>query len=224
MLAFYSNDLVELGTIYRTDKVDEIHTYKGLNYLDIYEKYFREFKRKPINLLEIGVLNGNSLRAWKRYFPKARIFGLDIDPDTKQYEEDRIFIEIGSQADESVLSKLSGRVNHFDIIIDDGSHVNKYIIKSFEYLFKRLKSGGIYIIEDLAMSYEKLEEMNFSNGKKGIRENWSWAKHSSPDESFNNDRRDMDKLFEKIIYDLDHKQGDILSIHFWSFLAVIIKA
>jgi len=75
---------------------------------------------------------------WKGYFSKAKIYGLDIDPRVKQFEEDRIFIEIGNQADENLLALIADTAGHFDIIIDDGSHVNRHIIKSFECLFGRL--------------------------------------------------------------------------------------
>jgi len=37
----------------------------------------------------------------------------------------------------------------FDIIIDDASHISPLSIRSFEILFKLLKRGGIYVIEDL---------------------------------------------------------------------------
>ena len=33
--------LHELGQITGTDKVNHLHTFKGLSYMDIYEKYFR---------------------------------------------------------------------------------------------------------------------------------------------------------------------------------------
>lgn len=221
---FYSKILARIGKVYGTDKIDTVHTYKGLSYLDIYEKYFNTFKNKSINLLEIGVLRGDSLKVWKQYFPKGKIFGLDIDPSAKQYEEDRISIQIGSQADEDVLNTLCDRAKGFDIIIDDGSHVNEFTIKSFEYLFKKMKAGGIYIIEDLGCSYEKLEEISINDGRKGVREIWPGMKYNRPEDDLNNNRKDMDVFFEEIIYDLDHRRGDVLALHFWSNLAVIIKA
>jgi len=48
-------------------------------------------------------------------------------------------------------------------------------------------------------------------------------KYNISGENLNNERRDMDQFFENIIHDLDHKRGDILSIQFWSDLAIIIK-
>jgi len=45
-----------------------------------YDKFFREFRREPINVIEIGVANGASLNVWLQYFERARIVGIDIDP------------------------------------------------------------------------------------------------------------------------------------------------
>ena len=41
----------------------------------------------------------------------------------------------------------------FDMILDDGSHMNSHVIFSFEHLFDSVKSGGVYIVEDCATSY-----------------------------------------------------------------------
>ena len=42
-----------------------------LPFLKIYESYFKNFKNRKINILEIGVNEGKSLMIWKDYFPKA---------------------------------------------------------------------------------------------------------------------------------------------------------
>jgi hypothetical protein len=44
-------------------------------------------------------------------------------------------------------------VGFFDIVIDDGSHVNEHIITSFQTLFPLLANNGIYVIEYLKTSY-----------------------------------------------------------------------
>ncbi|HEY2766460.1 MAG TPA: hypothetical protein VGJ13_20985 [Pseudonocardiaceae bacterium] len=40
-----------------------------------------------------------------------------------------------------------------DIVIDDGSHISKHVIGSFDALFPHVRPGGLYVIEDLQMSY-----------------------------------------------------------------------
>lgn len=67
--------------------------HKWIHYFDIYERLFEKFIGKEINILEIGVSHGGSLQMWKEYFgDKATIFGLDIDPLCKSFEEEKINI------------------------------------------------------------------------------------------------------------------------------------
>lgn len=89
---------------------------------------------------------------WKNYFKKGKILGIDIY-DKSNLEEKRITIFQGDQKDKSFLEYVIKKVGIPDIIIDDGSHINKDIITSFKYLFPFLKSGGCYVIEDTQTSY-----------------------------------------------------------------------
>jgi 23S rRNA U2552 (ribose-2'-O)-methylase RlmE/FtsJ len=98
----------------------------------------------------LGVKGGASIAAYREYFPKARIYGIDIDPHCKEFHDPskNIFIEIMSQTDESAINTFL-KDTKFDIILDDASHVNKFTIASYNILNNRVKSNGIYIIEDL---------------------------------------------------------------------------
>lgn len=148
-----TSDLTFLAQIYGTDKWGE-HWYTPH-----YETHFRTFRKKKFNLLEIGVggydkpySGGSSLRMWKRYFPKANIFSFDIY-DKSPHEESRIRIFQGSQVDALFLDEVLQQTGELDIIIDDGSHVNEHVLFTFHCLFPKLKSGGIYVIEDTQTSY-----------------------------------------------------------------------
>ena len=63
--------------------------------------------------------------------------------DKSPHEENRIKIYQGSQVDTDFLQSLCNEIGNFDIIVDDGSHINEHVIKSFEFLFPKLKKGGI---------------------------------------------------------------------------------
>lgn len=136
---------------------------KWSHYFDIYEKHFSKFRNKDITLLEIGVGHGGSLQMWSSYFTKnSKIVGMDIFPECKNYQEPGFEIEIGSQNDTDMLDMIISKYNNFDIIIDDGSHINDYTIFTFNYLFKYLNEGGVYLIEDVHTSYCN----NFGGGYK----------------------------------------------------------
>jgi hypothetical protein len=90
---------------------------------------------------------------WKDYFFNSKIIGIDIIEKSKQYEDERIKIEVGNQTDEIFLKNIINKYGPFDIILDDGSHQNNDVIKSFEILFASIKSQGIYVVEDSCTSY-----------------------------------------------------------------------
>ena len=125
-----------------------------VQYCSIYPIYLENLRDEDISMLEIGVQGGGSIKSWREYFPKAKIYGLDID-DCKQYEDKNIKIFIGDQADKKYLNQIIEEIDEkLDLIIDDGGHTMEQQINSFLVLFpKLLKNGGIYIIEDLHTSY-----------------------------------------------------------------------
>ena len=151
--SFVRGNLTKLAELYRTDKTD------GHWYTAHYMNHLRKFKNKKIKLLEIGVggyenpkAGGNSLRMWKKYFIFGKIYAIDIY-DKSALQEKRINIYQGSQVDREFLKKITDEIGLFDIIIDDGSHLNEHIIESFKILFPKLKDGGVYVIEDTQTSY-----------------------------------------------------------------------
>jgi hypothetical protein len=132
-------------------KEQNINTDKFAHYYPIYDMYFHSLREDNLNILEIGVKNGESLRLWKKYFPNAQIWGVDIDPKCLDHKEENIEILIGDQNDPTTFDPI--KKIDFDIIIDDGSHVFFHMINSFEYLWKNLKNGGLYFIEDTGMIF-----------------------------------------------------------------------
>lgn len=128
--------------------------YKWWHYFEIYDAFFHKYRNKPVKMLEIGVFRGGSLQMWKDYFGKdALIIGIDLNPECKLLEEERIEICIGSQDDPEFLRSVSEEYGDFDIVLDDGSHMMQHQITSFECLFPRVKDGGLYLCEDLHSSY-----------------------------------------------------------------------
>jgi hypothetical protein len=127
---------------------------KWIHYLDIYEKHFARFVGKKFTMFEIGVSKGGSVELWRDYFgADVTIVGIDIDPKCKQYEGDQIHIEIGDQSDALFLNSLIEKYGIPDLVIDDGSHVMQDLIMSFTFLYPLLKSGAVYLAEDLHTCY-----------------------------------------------------------------------
>ena len=119
-------NLIEIGKKYPSSK-----NISGL--ILLYEKYFSDFRDKKINLLEICVDNGDSLRIWRDYFINANICGIDINK--KNFTINDTEILIGDQSDYKFLQLLIDKYKNFDIIIDDGSHQANHIITSFKFMY-----------------------------------------------------------------------------------------
>lgn len=139
--------LNEIGLRHGTDKASDLN-----DFLAIYEQHISSYSDKEINLLEIGVLGGGSIKTWEEYFPYGQIYGIDINPETLAFRTERTSIDIVDQSDTEDLKNYA-KERKFNIIIDDGSHVWGHQIKSLRILFKHLEPKGIYIIEDLDTSF-----------------------------------------------------------------------
>lgn len=127
---------------------------KWNHYFEVYDRHFSRFRYKPVTVLEIGVFQGGSLQMWKHYFgDQARIYGVDINPECKAFEEENIKIFIGSQSDRKFLRDLKKKIPKIDILIDDGGHLMRQQIITFEELFDHIHDHGIYLCEDIHTSY-----------------------------------------------------------------------
>lgn len=211
--------LQNLGLKYGTDK-SSVHQFNGRTFLDIYEKYFQDYTDKNIVFLEIGVLNGSSLRVWDEFFVNSKIIGIDIDPSKKQHESKNIEVFIGSQDSENLKNEILNKYSDgFDIILDDGSHINTLTMASFNLYFPKLKKGGLYIIEDTHCTYGKDFWSHFTDAVR----TWPGMTLNDPNLSFDNKREEIDIFLKEKIKYMDGLQGEIRAIHFYPETIVIEK-
>lgn len=142
----------DLEVFFRANTGRLIH--KWLHYFEVYDRHFARFRGRPVNVLEFGVSQGGSLQMWRDYFgPSARLFGVDINPNCRQFEEAGTRIFIGDQADRTFLRGLAQEIPEVDILIDDGGHTMRQQIATFEELFPRIAPNGVYLCEDVHTSY-----------------------------------------------------------------------
>ncbi|WP_019624425.1 class I SAM-dependent methyltransferase [Thioalkalivibrio thiocyanoxidans] len=145
----YQNDLERLF-FENTGRL--IHKWR--HYFEIYDRHFSRFRGTDVHVVEFGVSQGGSLQMWKEYFgPKAKIVGIDVNPNCKALEEDQVEILIGDQEDRRFLDSVKERIPRIDILIDDGGHTMAQQINTFEELFPAIDSNGVYLCEDLHTSY-----------------------------------------------------------------------
>lgn len=125
--------------------------YHHHGYHRFYPRHLDRFCETVGNLVEIGVDEGRSLQLWRNYFPKAYIHGVDI---SVELEGDGFVIHRCDQSDVVQLNSLARRIGSAFAVIDDGSHVPDHQLLSLAVLFDQvLLPGGVYIIEDIEVSY-----------------------------------------------------------------------
>jgi SAM-dependent methyltransferase len=149
----------EIERIYYSHEGRLIH--KWHHYLEIYDRHFsavrerRKAAGQPVRILEIGVFHGGSLALWRKYFgPEAVVFGIDVDPRTRDFADD-CQVRIGDQSNAAFLASVVDEMGGLDIVVDDGSHDSDDQVASFKALFPRLSPDGVYLCEDLRASYRK---------------------------------------------------------------------
>ena len=133
----------------KLDSTSDKKTYHG------YDRMYKYFLSHLVDcnpkVLEIGVQGGDSVDLWMKYFGNPHIVGCDIckKPDNIDFEFH--YLDQGDQTQLTLFA--SSRVDEFDFVIDDGSHCTVHQISTILSLWKCLKPGGIYIIEDIETSY-----------------------------------------------------------------------
>jgi hypothetical protein len=114
--------------------------------------------------------------------------------------------------------QLSG--GNFDIILDDGGHTMQQQITSFTVLFPHVKSGGMYIIEDLHTSYWS------SFGGGGPNSTVNFLKSLIDEVNYvgmRTSRASHLLLSPETLKELNIYREQIQSIHFYDSVAIIIK-
>jgi len=144
---------------------------KGHNYSHLYEKHFSKYKyKKEIKVLEIGSLIGASAASFLKYFDDPEIFCLDVNPFQIQYTSRRIKKFYLNTRYRKTLNQVSSYLDfQFDIIIDDASHNKRDQILTLNYFLPKLKSKGIYVIEDTCL-YLSVPALNDDNLDYGANE------------------------------------------------------
>lgn len=143
-------ELCELFKKHNSDKCSDWH-----NYSPMYFEMFKNLRDKEVNVFELGILFGGSVRAWGEFFRNGKIYAGDFDISTF-VDENNIKSYYCDQDNISSIFSLWQNLDlknvQFDLIIDDGKHEFVSNLNFLENSFHKLKENGVYIIEDLTAS------------------------------------------------------------------------
>lgn len=154
--------LNQIALRHGADKSSAFH-----NYCVTYEKYFEPIRDNPIAGLEVGYQFGFGLKTLAEYFHNGDIYGVDI-ADGFKTDNPHIHLFQGNQSDRGFWSKwMPGLM--LDWVIDDASHLASDQRICFDCLWPRMKSSGLYIIEDFFTVFDYWFDSNTGGGLSGER-------------------------------------------------------
>ena len=141
---------------FKAFKKSKYFSLKYINYFPIYDSLLNKFRNKKIIFVEIGVFSGGSLFMWRHFFgKKAKIIGIDLNPDIKRFKKYGFDIIIGDQSNKDFWKNFFKKYGKVDVILDDGGHTNYQQIITVNSCIPNIKDGGIVITEDVHTSYIK---------------------------------------------------------------------
>lgn len=141
---------------FKAFKKSKYFSLKYANYFPIYDNLLSKFINKKIIFVEIGVFSGGSLFMWRNFFgKKAKIIGIDLNPDIKRFSKYGFDILIGDQSSENFWKKFFKKYGKVDVVLDDGGHTNYQQIITANSCVPNIKNGGMLITEDVHTSYIK---------------------------------------------------------------------
>jgi predicted O-methyltransferase YrrM len=156
-MPFSCNNLTVIANENKTDK-GTLH-FEAHGYTEVYGKLISS--TLPINLLEIGVWHGDSIRMWNQYNKKINLYAIDFDPNVRNYftGEEIVKLYISDQKNENTINRIFQSAGNFDFIVDDGSHNYLDILESFKLIYPKLKQNAIYFIEDLHAGHAQKDNL-----------------------------------------------------------------
>lgn len=97
-----------------------------------------------LDILQIGVGHGGSVRTWANWFPHARVTGLDVRRISIRNFPANVEIAHGDQTDAVILGGLC-REHAFRLVVDDGSDDPSHKLHTFLTVFPWLAPGALYL-------------------------------------------------------------------------------
>lgn len=129
-------------------------TVKITSYFPAYVQLFGHLRGTECTFIETGILGGGSLFMWKNWLgEKARIVGIDLNPEANKWKDHGFEIYVGDQGDPSFWKSTLARIGGFDALLDDGGHQSfQQIVTAYEAI-RHARKKCVVAIEDTVTSF-----------------------------------------------------------------------
>ena len=154
--------------VYNRDGYYFTHKDMTIDHIPIWEPLLKSYQEKPLKILEIGSLQGNSAIYWLTKVlnhSSSKLWCIEPFQRTKRVPDRELFLEnIGKtgqakkmtlleMTSDQAFNKLPSILPNilFDIIYVDGSHEAEVVARDATSSFHFVKQGGIIIFDDYKM-------------------------------------------------------------------------
>lgn len=150
------------GQVNLTDLAEKYGSENGAakhRYSELYQMLMLPYRGRAVNFLQLGLDMGSetatdeefdlpTAQMWLEYFPKGKVHALDT-LGSVDFTDDRFSFQSCDPETRKSLASAAQTLPALDIVVDDASQASHHQQFAFLELWDKLKSGGLYVIEDL---------------------------------------------------------------------------
>jgi predicted methyltransferase len=207
------------GVLNLTDLADARGLDQGSakhGFTELYQMLLNPLRGRAIHMGLLGLSEPAAVDMWLEYLTKAKLTGIDADAFAGDRNERLKTIRATSDSVET-LERAAQNSDPFDVILDDASHASHHQQHAFSALFPKLKSGGLYIVEDLRFQPKALEKSGYPRTavlfQGYLREGGFAHPNADIQESLNSFREDISGCFIFQAKWHKDKRDQILVVH-----------
>jgi hypothetical protein len=131
-------------------------SFKHTNYFRIYAELFRHLVGERCTFIETGILEGGSLFMWRKWLgDRARIIGVDLNPQALKWKEHGFEILIGDQGDPEFWRRAFREIGDFDALLDDGGHQSFQQIVTVQESLRHARGRCVIAVEDTHTNFAR---------------------------------------------------------------------
>lgn len=160
--------------LYNTDKFGNSPLWRSHAYGEFYDNLLVDKKNEKLNILEVGIYYGGSVKLFHNYLKNSNITGVDIVDNWKNgniSDFNRLTRHFFNAYDVNSLNNFPDI--KFDIIVDDGPHTFDSQLFAINNFYDLLKPNGVLIIEDVpTRSLTNLLTLSKHKSNKFMVYNW----------------------------------------------------
>jgi hypothetical protein len=131
-------------------KSDKEYLHKYIS--SFYAEKLNHKQYDKLNILEIGIHKGYSIKLWEDFFINSKIYGVDIylNEIEEKFTDRTTILNMNAYSQECINYFIDNNIK-FDIIIEDGPHTfdtQEYTIRKYTEI---LNDTGLLVIEDIVL-------------------------------------------------------------------------